>query len=403
MKSIIDKPRSELKAIVDKNKKLLFQKSIASSTASGYKRAYSLFLQTMNKLNNPIQLNQSNLIDYICARFETGVVVGTMMTELSGIIHHFVTQTGKSFVINKLDTPLLIRAIKGYSNIRGGNPDIRIAISSKQLSLIISNINKSNESLKLMYIAALSLSFWGMLRASEYTYNSTYPLDYLLRNEHIAIKKSEQTNQLYIWYKVPFSKTNKDKEKPIIIACVCKNFKSICAVHHIMNYLNWRNTNINYKWLQPTNAFFIFRNNNNRNKYPYSPLNYSFWCQYFKNVLSPMIKAEQGSFTPHSMRIGGATNMYANGGDKALIMKTGRWQSDCWMRYIRLSPDDYIYAWDSIFEHDKNNTISIPPIPDKGKKKKRKNNDNDLRKLIKKTKQKPFKDLRNIPPLEPTK
>ena len=173
----------------------------------------------MHRLNRKPELNQTNLIDYICVRFQTGVVIGTVLPELSGIIHYFVGISGRSFVINKVNTPLLIRAIKGYTNLIGGSPDIRIAISAKQLATIIHNLSMRKDPLKLMYIAALSLAFWAMLRASEYTYNSTYPLQYLLRNQHIAVKTS-RSKKRYIWFKVPYSKTNKDKELPIAIVCL---------------------------------------------------------------------------------------------------------------------------------------------------------------------------------------
>ena len=65
-----------------------------------------------------------------------------------------------------------------------------------------------------------------------------------------------------------------------------------------------------------------------------------------RNMVNDMIKRlcglagfDPAKYSTHSMRAGGASSLALSGVDSATIRKLGRWESDCFIRYITISDD----------------------------------------------------------------
>jgi hypothetical protein len=77
-----------------------------------------------------------------------------------------------------------------------------------------------------------------------------------------------------------------------------------------------------------------------------SPLTYRALLHFIKQQLSAF-GFDAASFGAHSLRIGGATLLAANGFSEAQIQAMGRWSSECYQRYLRFS-DDFFQSVSSV-------------------------------------------------------
>jgi hypothetical protein len=61
-------------------------------------------------------------------------------------------------------------------------------------------------------------------------------------------------------------------------------------------------------------------------------------CDYMRDMIKRLMNAvgeEPSEFGTHSLRIGGATAMFAAGATPTVIRTMGRWSSDCYRLYVR--------------------------------------------------------------------
>ncbi|XP_074654505.1 uncharacterized protein LOC141908371 [Tubulanus polymorphus] len=59
---------------------------------------------------------------------------------------------------------------------------------------------------------------------------------------------------------------------------------------------------------------------------------------HYLHKLISFLGLPEASYTSHSFRIGAATNAATNGVPEPVIRELGRWKSDAFKRYIRISP-----------------------------------------------------------------
>ena len=165
---------------------------------------------------------------------------------------------------------------------------------------------------KLMLWAAITMAYFGFLRVSEYT--STHktkfdPLSTLLL-ENVTLENDIIT----IFIKA--SKTDPFRHGMTIR--LAANNTILCPVHSLRKYLATHPTS------QHTHPLFTFQNG-------------KYLTRKDINQLLFDTTDGQANTTSHSLRIGAATTAAAMGCPKWLIMSLGRWSSDCFRRYIRIS------------------------------------------------------------------
>lgn len=331
-----------IKNIISTNKQKLFDNTISCETNPNYKRGITQFSALMQKLNRPIVFSQNNLTDYISLRLQTNVSKGTVWNELNGICNYFIMK-GEKISLNKQAFPLISKIMKAFAILHGEKTEARIALDIKEITYISNKLNESTDPICVTYRTAFILAFWCMLRPGEYTFKSN-KTGIKLRNEHVRTIKSGPTPFLKITLISP--KTNKPGEQYVVVSCKCSIHKIVCPYHTVLNYIEFKKINYNLQQIgNPGDSFFVIPNPYNKN-IKYSPINYDKWCKWFKSLYN--IIDIEGLFTPHSLRISGASYYFNAGLPAYLIQILGRWKSECWKRYIRINDKQSIVMVDKI-------------------------------------------------------
>ena len=186
---------------------------------------------------------------------------------------------------------------------------------------------------KLMIWAAMLTAFFGFLRASEYTSpytNSFLPESTLCYNDIII-----QDNQISL--NIKSSKT--DPFRSGVTVRLATNHSALCPVAALSSFME----NLPSK----SGLLFTFRDG----KY----LTRDKISKYLKQFIS---SATVKNISSHSFRIGAATTAARVGYPRWLIQSLGRWSSDCFREYIRIS-DKTIAIVSSSMLNKPNNNISF--------------------------------------------
>ena len=169
----------------------------------------------------------------------------------------------------------------------------------------------------IMLWAAFTLAFFGFLRASEFTCNSSSfdPTVHLCLRDITFIPNIESPNHMLVSIK-------QSKTDPFRKGCtltIARSTTSICSVMAMRDYL-----------LQckpaATGPLFTFANG--------KWLSRASLTKELRSALQSCGLTADHYFT-HSFRIGAATTAAAAGVPSWLIKVLGRWSSDCYERYIR--------------------------------------------------------------------
>ena len=66
-----------------------------------------------------------------------------------------------------------------------------------------------------------------------------------------------------------------------------------------------------------------------------SPLRTNHLRDLIRRMMAAVKEPDPTQFGTHSLRIGGATALFAAGADETVIRTMGRWSSDCYRLYVR--------------------------------------------------------------------
>jgi len=169
----------------------------------------------------------------------------------------------------------------------------------------------------IMLWAAFTLAFYGFLRASEFTCNSSSfdPTVHLCLRDITFIRNIESPNHMLVSIK-------QSKTDPFRKGCtltIARSTTSTCSVMATRDYL------LQCKSVA-TGPLFTFTNG--------KWLSRGSLTKELRSVLQCCGLPANHYFT-HSFRIGAATTAAAAGVPSWLIKVLGRWSSDCYERYIR--------------------------------------------------------------------
>ena len=206
---------------------------------------------------------------------------------------------------------LLLRGIK-RSQGRAYSMPKRLPITPSLLRIINQNLFNSSRLFedKVMIWAAITTAFFGFLRISEYTAqrktsfdpSSTLLLaDITIRNDSVKLHiKSSKTD--------PFRQG--------VTVRIESNNTILCPVNALRYYVANRSNK--------AGPLFVFENG-------------SFLTRADINSILKDTTDGAANISSHSLRIGAASTAAAMGCPKYLIQGMGRWSSDCFRRYIRIS------------------------------------------------------------------
>lgn len=348
-------PSNVIRKHVKHTKLSLFGASIEDNTDSNYKRGWRQYMQLCDKLyNGDYTVSAQKINDYICARFNTDVDLGTVNNEINGIIHYntaiFNTKINHDMLFKKLKT--------GYKKLRGHDLKIRASFNINQCLIIIKYLSNytNNKFNNLTFKTAFIVAFWCMLRASEYCYNKNTKTQTFITNN--SINQYLKHNKYYLKLIIRHPKTNKIGTQETITSCKCNTYgigPNLCPYHAISDYIQRKILYIPEKYDTPTNAFFVVLNN--KVTTGISPLRYDVWQSCIKSLYN-ILGISPDYLGTHCCRISGASHLFNSGVPAPIICALGRWKSESWKRYIRTSSEKLLFLCDSTID-DNNNPASI--------------------------------------------
>ena len=177
----------------------------------------------------------------------------------------------------------------------------------------------------VMLWAAFTLAFFGFLRASEFTCNSSSfdPTVHLCLRDITFIPNIESPNHMLVSIK-------QSKTDPFRKGCtltIARSTTSVCSVMAMRDYLLQCKPAVSGPLFTFTNGKWLSRASLTRE---------------LRSTLQGCGLPADHYFT-HSFRIGAATTAAAAGFPPWLIKVLGRWSSDCYERYIR-TPQETLLA-----------------------------------------------------------
>lgn len=210
-------------------------------------------------------------------------------------------------------------AVDGYERILGGSTRSRGAITPsvlRSISAFLCSDHSHNEESRSLILAASLVAFHGMLRPSEFLDCGIRGTDHHLRRRDVIVA----ANRVAVVINIRSSKTDQlaigaRRRLPAIAG-------PLCPVTAVSRYLASR---IGFHD-DDDGAFFRIGS---------APLSPSRFCSMLRACIRPPLVSSDYSL--HSFRIGAATAALAVGVDQAAIMQLGRWRSDAFSSYTRLS------------------------------------------------------------------
>ena len=163
-----------------------------------------------------------------------------------------------------------------------------------------------------------------LLRSSNIGYIHAHPEWYLTPSDVTFYPNNHQPTKVGI--NLTGSKTNQNYSEEVRYAhCVCAKHRP-CLVHLLLEV--WRiRRHFPNKWL------FIKPNGKPFTRYDI--------VQTLEHACTKL-GLNKKHYTPHCLRIGGATNLYWNGISIEEIAKRGHWRSDCVLTYLRADNPDLL-------------------------------------------------------------
>lgn len=219
--------------------------------------------------------------------------------------------------------------LKGLRRLIPGNGRAtRRGIAPQTLKLAMNLVLNPNDPLHANIRAALAVALQGLLRSAEYSRDES-------KKQTLAkmMQKLPSRDDISVL----------DWTKLILMICPCKNMNHLSgktvplvigaggdyvdAVAEVRNLL--RIDRVHGSDATPLYHVPLFRDPSNG--FPLSG-------DYLRSVIRELMSAvgeDPSEFGTHSLRIGGATALFAGGATPTVIRTMGRWSSDCYRLYVR--------------------------------------------------------------------
>ena len=231
----------------------------------------------------------------------------------------------------------LPQMLKGLRRIVGDStPKVRRGCAAQNLRLAMDILLDPNQPQSANVRAAIACAFVGLMRAVEYcdTHKSTDRKSVREKLEKIPtradIKDLTPSRLVFMICPAKNMQHLTGKTVPIVAGAGGKYIDAVAEVHNMLR-------------VDPANAIHgqdsttvladsdvpMFRNVATN-----EPLTYDYMHDMVKKLMQ-RIGEDPTEFGTHSLRIGGATAMFAAGASETVIRTMGRWSSDCYRLYVR--------------------------------------------------------------------
>lgn len=214
--------------------------------------------------------------------------------------------------------------IKGFENLSEPRTQ-RLPITPAIMKILWKNLEASNikEEDKRLVWAVSTIMYAGSLRGGEILGDkeTEYDEDKMLLNKEIGVKTVKVDG----------------KEIRMVLAKI-KNPKEMKGKGHVNIEMFEQNT-----WMCPVRAIMKLREKRKEDPaFPFARrrngklLTIKLFNQILKTLLKEVLSYEEGTISSHSFRSGVASAMARAGYNDEDIKRVGRWQSDSFLRYIKL-------------------------------------------------------------------
>ena len=173
----------------------------------------------------------------------------------------------------------------------------------------------------IMIWAACCLAYFGLLRVSEFTTSSPDRFDSSTDLILLDVALDNRTSPTSI--QITLKQSKNDQFRAGTTICLGKTTHTVCPVDALVQYLVVQGGT-------PGPLFLL-------------PSNQSLTRASFSSALNKAFQElhmDHRQFNTHSFRIGAATSAKHAGVSDSHLKALGRWKSDAYLKYVRLSPKD---------------------------------------------------------------
>ena len=285
--------------------------ALAPSTLHTYNSAFRSYSTFCVQVNLPYFPLSEQVLIYFVSSLYNRLAYKSIKIYLSAI-QYFSIMSGSDIQIASM--PRLFYALRGIRRIQGNSftRPLRSPITLAHLRRLFTYAHHHfNVRDCLMLKAAFTMAYFGLLRSAEYTSSttSTYHPNTTLMLNNITFSQ----DMSFVSVNLRSSKTD-----PFRVGCIvriCRTHNVFCPVAALHHYIGIHSN--------PNGPLFIFTNGNLLTRRSVSVILH----QCFPGV----------TMDTHSFRIGGASAAASAGVSDSVIQILGRWSSDTYRRYLRLS------------------------------------------------------------------
>ena len=295
----------------------MLEASLSSSSVRTYQRPWQLlyhFQQDRLGYQGPVfPLSINTLALFIAFLAERKYAASTVLTYISALSypHRLASLSDPT----KAD--MIQIALRGYSKL---NPsfDVRLPISLPILENIIAASDHTQSALyyRKMTQAMYAFAFFAALRVGELTYRTHQSQRNLILLNQITFMETRKGSISAIKLTLRNYK-HSDTSKPVDIFLYREH--PVCPVSLLLAYLNLRGNFPGPLFCWPDA----------------SPISRSFFTSALTAALN-FCNLDVSKYKSHSFRIGAASWAAAKGFSDAQIRSFGRWNSNAFLRYIRI-------------------------------------------------------------------
>lgn len=296
---------------------MLLQASLSAATRSSYNRMLSIYSQfcCVKYPNVKVFPSSVNMIaDFIAYLFIQNYQSSTIASYISAIsFFHKI-----SFFVDPTDTFFIKKILKGAQNLRK-SVDTRLPITKDILLKLIQALPFiiSDDFNRTLLKSMMTFAFYFFLRIGEITVKHNTDQSKVLQISDVFL---EREHGQITGLRVSIKDYKHSDLQPKTISIARNSLNLTCPVAALLQYLSLVN--------HTNGPLFKFICG--------SPVTYSYFNSSLKSLLT-FVGLSPQLYKGHSFRIGAATSAAARGVSQSMIQSMGRWKSDAFKNYIRMS------------------------------------------------------------------
>ena len=298
----------------------------SQATAKGTQRSYRSGIRQYNLFCSQFSLPSIPTSERTLLLFATHLATrhlssATIKVYMAAVRHAHIT-AGHHMIFDSQLTPRVQQLLKGIQKefciTKPTRP--RLPITPNIMAAIKRILHQQLTYQSTMLWAACCTAFFGFLRVSEFTVPSQQDYDplYHLSLTDVLLDDRHATTTVRLYIKQ--SKTDPLRKGAYIY--LTRTHQSVCPVQAIVKYLRVRG--------KQAGAFFVTSDG--------SSLTRTMFASALTKTLHK-VNLNAKLYNTHSFRIGAATSANQAGVPDLHIKALGRWRSDAYQRYIRISPE----------------------------------------------------------------